>query len=162
MSEAAKNSPGGYRNQDKGQKRKPCIDCVAEGILTNRKAPYPGPRCHSHNRAKKTQRKNVTREQRWEQIYGITAEEYWEIYELQGGVCYICQRAKGTGKRALSVDHCHRTGVVRGLLCLPCNRNILGHARDDIDFFERAIEYLNSPPAVRAIGVRIVPDHKEE
>jgi hypothetical protein len=60
----------------------------------------------------------------------------------------------------LSVDHCHETGIVRGLLCQPCNRDVLGHARDDTEFFERCIEYLNSPPAVNVIGERIVPDPK--
>ena len=89
-------------------------------------------------------------------VYGISAEEYWEIYEFQGGRCAMCRRATGASKK-LSVDHCHATGVVRGLLCLPCNRNVLGHAQDEVEFFERAIDYLNSPPAVMAIGVRVVP-----
>ena len=91
-------------------------------------------------------------------MYGISAEEYYAILELQGGVCYLCRRAKGISK-ALSVDHCHKTGVVRGILCSRCNADVLGHARDDIEFFERCIDYLNSPPAIRAIGVRVVPDH---
>lgn len=143
---------------------KPCIDCVAEGVTTKRKIattkagkPVPGPRCATHHRAKR----NTTRDTAWERrlaaIYGITAAEYWAIHEYQLGRCYLCQRATGVAKR-LSVDHCHESGVVRGLLCLPCNRNVLGHARDEIAFFERAIDYLNSPPAVRAIGLKIVPE----
>ncbi|MBB3752441.1 hypothetical protein FHT44_004953 [Mycolicibacterium sp. BK634] len=161
MSRAAKRPD--YRNQDKAHKRKPCIDCVKEGITTQRKTtdskgnPYPGPRCATHHRLKRAQRKSVTQEQRWLQVYGITAEEYWLIYEEQDGRCAICRRATGASKM-LSVDHDHKSGVVRGLLCLGCNRNVLGHARDEIEFFERAIEYLNAPPAVRAIGVRTVPE----
>jgi hypothetical protein len=46
---------------------------------------------------------------------------------------------------------------VRGLLCTICNAKILGHARDDVDFFYRAIEYLTNPPAVAIIGERAVP-----
>jgi len=157
LSEAAKKSPNGYRHQDKGHKRKPCIDCTAEGITTNRKAPYPGPRCATHNRLKKAQRKTATQEQRWMTVYGITADEYQAIYEHQGGRCFICRRATGA-KKKLSVDHCHETGMVRGLLCLGCNRNVLGHLRDRVDSLERAIEYLTSPPAVEVIGVRIVPE----
>jgi hypothetical protein len=91
------------------------------------------------------------------QVYGITAQEYWAIYEHQGKKCYICQRATGTRKR-LSVDHCHKTGIVRGLLCQRCNRDVLGHLRDDPDAFRRGQEYLRNPPAVMVIGERVVPE----
>lgn len=90
-------------------------------------------------------------------LYGITADEYNAVAAYQRGVCFICQRATGAVRR-LAVDHDHKTGVYRGNLCKSCNRNILGHARDDIRFFMRAIEYLTDPPAVRALGERIVPD----
>lgn len=145
------------KNQDRRHKRKRCIDCVDEGITTSRKAPHPGPRCATHHRAKRAKRNNATREQRWMQIYNISAEEYWLIWDEQNGRCYICERATGTGRKRLSVDHCHETNLIRGLLCLRCNRDILGHARDDTEFFERAIDYLLNPPAVRAIGERYAP-----
>ena len=95
-------------------------------------------------------------------VYGIDASEYAAIMDEQGNVCALCQRAKGTGRRALSVDHDHKTGVVRGCLCMPCNARVLGWARDEIAFFERCIDYLNSPPAVRAIGVRVVPNFEPD
>jgi hypothetical protein len=91
------------------------------------------------------------------QTYGITADEYWAIYRYQLKTCAICQRATGVKKR-LSVDHCHETGVVRGLLCSTCNSRVLGHLRDDVSALERAIDYLQEPPAVRVIGKRITPD----
>ena len=72
-------------------------------------------------------------------VYGLTAEEYWQIYNYQGQRCFICQRATGARKR-LSVDHDHETRIVRGLLCTPCNRNVLGHLRDDKYALQRAIE----------------------
>lgn len=146
-----------HRSQDRNHKRKPCVDCVKEGITTKRKAPHPGPRCATHHRAKRAERKNATWEQRIREIYGITADEYWAIYEYQGGVCYICRRANGKRKR-LSVDHCHKTGTVRGLLCTACNRNVLGHLRDELEAFDRCLDYLESPPAVSVIGIRITPD----
>lgn len=90
------------------------------------------------------------------QVYGITGEEYWAVYRYQLGRCFICERATGTRKR-LSVDHCHETGVVRGLLCQRCNRDVLGHLRDDVAAFERVIDYLQEPPAVRVLGRRYVP-----
>lgn len=76
--------------------------------------------------------------------YGITKADYWNLYEFQGGYCYICRRATGATRR-LTVDHDHATGLVRGLLCRPCN-TMLGHLRDDIDAFQRVIDYLKEPP----------------
>lgn len=92
----------------------------------------------------------------WE-TYGITEEEYWDIYDYQEGHCFICTRANGKRKR-LSVDHCHATGMVRGLLCTSCNRNVLGHLRDDPDALIRGVCYLTAPPALDVIGLRITPD----
>lgn len=139
-----------------------CVDCKKAGIkpgrkLTNSKGKrYPGPRCGEHHRDKKREQSDAARARRWETVYGITADEYWAIYEHQGGVCAICRRATGTYKR-LAVDHDHATGEVRGLCCRSCNRDVLGHARDDIEFFERAISYLLHPPARSVIGRRVVP-----
>ncbi len=86
--------------------------------------------------------------------FGITSEEYFAILEAQGGVCALCNRATGASKR-LAVDHDHRTGLIRGLLCSTDNAKVLGHARDEIEFFERCIDYLTNPPAFRVIGERI-------
>ncbi|ERB55293.1 hypothetical protein N806_29715 [Rhodococcus sp. P27] len=134
-----------------------CIDCESEGITSKRKAPHPGPRCASHHRVRRNTRRTATHAKHIEATYGITTDEYWAIYESQGKVCAICKRANGSRKR-LSVDHDHATGEVRGLLCTPCNRNVLGHLRDDAQALQRAIGYLSSPPARRVIGTRIVPD----
>lgn len=95
------------------------------------------------------------------QTYGISADEYWLIYRYQLGTCAICQRATGVKKR-LSVDHCHATGIVRGLLCSTCNSRVLGHLRDDTEALERAIDYLHHPPATRVIGHRVVPNFDSE
>lgn len=98
-------------------------------------------------------------EQAWaariKRTYGITAEEYEAIKEHQGGVCAICNRANGKTRR-LSVDHDHKTGAIRGILCRPCN-NILGQLRDDAVAALRVVWYLQSPPAPKVIGERVVP-----
>lgn len=52
--------------------------------------------------------------------YGITPGQYDEMLAAQNGVCRLCERPCPSGKR-LAVDHDHDTGVVRGLLCFPCN-----------------------------------------
>lgn len=70
--------------------------------------------------------------------YGITEAEYGQILQLRGGVCAICKKPAH-----FRIDHCHRTGVVRGLLCHPCN-TILGLAKDNPKVFEAAKAYLNS------------------
>lgn len=138
-----------------------CKDCLAEGVETARPAPHPGPRCATHHRAVTAARREAAWAKRLVETYGITAEEYWEIYETQGGRCYICTRANGK-VRKLAVDHDHESGLVRGLLCKPCNRGILGHSRDEIEFFKRAISYLENPPAQRVVGERVAPIHGTE
>ena len=52
--------------------------------------------------------------------YGISLEEFDKVYQTQEGCCKICGR-----ERKLSVDHCHASGRIRGLLCKPCN-SLLG------------------------------------
>lgn len=79
------------------------------------------------------------------------------MYDAQGGRCYICDNPRKRDGKKLSVDHDHVTGMIRGLLCQKCNRDVLGHFRDDITAFERGIGYLLEPPAVKVIGVRIAP-----
>ena len=54
--------------------------------------------------------------------YGITLEQYEEIKLQQKGVCALCGGLSPTGKN-LSVDHDHRDGHIRGLLCDCCNRS---------------------------------------
>jgi hypothetical protein len=78
-------------------------------------------------------------------VYGIQPDDYDRLYVAQEGRCAICRRATGKTRR-LAVDHDHATGKVRGLLCRVCN-SMLGHARDDIEFFVRAVHYLTFPPA---------------
>src|ERR1017187_237434 len=74
--------------------------------------------------------------------YGITSNDYDRILSEQGGVCAICSGGPGD-KRSyrFHVDHCHNTGVVRGLLCSNCNFGI-GHFRDNPERFERVALYL--------------------
>lgn len=106
----------------------------------------PGPRCATHLREFKKAQADARHGVWIEVTYGITSAEYQAIYEAQGGKCYICARANGRSKR-LSVDHDHATGEVRGLLCTPCNRDVLGHLRDSIEALKRAATYLTDPPA---------------
>jgi hypothetical protein len=73
--------------------------------------------------------------------YGITSKQYDEMLHEQDYKCYICQKHEDKLDRSLAVDHCHKTGKVRGLLCGNCNR-FLGQINDDINTAERLVLYL--------------------
>lgn len=72
--------------------------------------------------------------------FGITLSDYEDILKKQNGVCAICHHVSPDG-RQLCVDHCHTTGVVRGLLCSPCNTGI-GLLKEDLVLLKNAIKYL--------------------
>lgn len=78
--------------------------------------------------------------------YGIYLEEYEQMVKEQNNKCLICnQKPNPDGKKhnVLSVDHCHKTNKIRGLLCHLCNRAI-GLFRERIDLIEKALCYLKS------------------
>ena len=75
--------------------------------------------------------------------YGISLEEYESILARQGGKCAICHEPESMPRRKLVVDHCHRTGRVRGLLCGRCNL-ALGMLEDRLDLMESAVLYLKA------------------
>lgn len=74
--------------------------------------------------------------------FGITVEDYRAMFEKQGGVCAICG-APPPNKRGFHVDHDHKTGKIRGLLCHHCNVGI-GNLRDSIDMLRKALAYLEA------------------
>lgn len=141
-----------------------CKDCQAEwdrgaAIRPPEAGPHPrirpiieksGGRCYTHWNKEKRRRKAEAHAARVEKVYGLQRGQYEKLYEGQGGRCYICQRATGATRR-LSVDHDHKTGYVRGLLCRPCN-SLLGHIRDDTLVARRIQWYLMNPPAHQILG----------
>lgn len=83
--------------------------------------------------------------------YGITIGDYMRMHNDQNGLCAICKKPETTvirGKEvSLSVDHCHSTGAVRGLLCRPCNQAI-GSMKHDRSILLAAIDYLDKSEAL--------------
>lgn len=73
--------------------------------------------------------------------YGITPEQYADMLSQQEERCAICQRDLDLG-RDTCVDHCHKTGIVRGILCSNCNYG-LGQFKDNQDVLREAIKYLD-------------------
>jgi hypothetical protein len=79
-------------------------------------------------------------------MYGIDYATYKQMLADQNCACAICEKIETDVDsfgipRHMPVDHCHTTGVVRGLLCGPCNR-ALGSFKDDIAILKKAIAYL--------------------
>lgn len=73
--------------------------------------------------------------------YGLTKEQYLKMFEEQKGQCAICPTKQSEHRTKLNIDHCHKTGKVRGLLCHKCNI-LLGKANDDAEILRKAIRYL--------------------
>lgn len=86
--------------------------------------------------------KNITEAIRLRNCYGITLEEHGKMFKKQKGKCIGCLRHQSKLTRVLGVDHDHKTGKVRGLLCNDCNQ-VLGRAKDDVKILKRLIKYLN-------------------
>lgn len=78
-------------------------------------------------------------------LYGITSIQFKALTIAQQHRCAVCRKRK-----KLCVDHCHKTGVVRMLLCTQCNL-ALGHLYDDPKLLERAAKLLRNPPAQKII-----------
>ena len=94
--------------------------------------------CHNARTRETVQRRHgSTRHYHLTRRYGIGAEEVDALLAGQGGVCAICKRVPTSPH----VDHCHRTGKVRGILCGPCNQG-LGQFQDDVEVVGEALNYL--------------------
>lgn len=81
----------------------------------------------------------------FKKFYGITLEDYYKLFKKQKGLCKICKqpetRKVNNKITKLHIDHNHKTGKVRGLLCSNCNIG-LGNLKDSIILLKRAIKYL--------------------
>lgn len=73
--------------------------------------------------------------------FGITIEDYNQMFDDQEGCCAICGKHQSEFKTVFAVDHDHETCEVRGLLCSKCNIGI-GNLQDNIIILEKAIKYL--------------------
>lgn len=117
-----------------------CANCG--GALEGRQKRWCSPECSKEN----------ARKLRLESQFSITPEEYDDILREQGGGCGICGRPPKDGKRH-AVDHDHKTGFVRGLLCFMCNKRVLGARTAEV--LVKTAAYVTDPPARRVIGDRV-------
>lgn len=126
----------GEKHTLKQQSLKRCTNCkevldvdMFGGNGGGRRNPRCRP-CHNELTKESRRRRNMMK------LYGLTGEDYGRMSSLQSGRCKICNE-----ESKLVIDHCHETGVVRGLLCAHCNA-MLGFARDNVKFMLSGIEYL--------------------
>ena len=68
--------------------------------------------------------------------YGLTKDLFLEMFAAQGGLC-----ALHCGRAAIAVDHCHKTGKIRKLLCKPCN-TALGFIKENFDVALSLAKYI--------------------
>jgi hypothetical protein len=112
---------------------------------------------HAKSKAKTNRSKNKDKyaavKKKWQQAnpdkiraialkynFNISLEKYSQMLQSQHGVCAICRITPEEGTW-MCVDHDHKSGAIRGLLCGPCNK-MLGFARDNEETLESAISYL--------------------
>jgi len=74
--------------------------------------------------------------------FGVTTEQYDEMLARQNGGCAICGKTNPNGHR-LAIDHNHRSGKVRGLLCRNCN-SAIGQLLDSPELIRKAADYVES------------------
>ena len=95
-------------------------------------------------------KKVSARDARLKRLYGLEPGEYEKVLAYQDGVCYICKHTPKEGKN-LHVDHNHKSGQTRGLLCWQDNA-ALGKFKDDSDRLQNALLYIKNPPVSAALG----------
>lgn len=128
-----------------------CAWSTCPEVVTDRKyCEAHAERCRAYSRKfrdslSKEERARRYRDAQLRTLYGISLDEYEEMLLSQRGLCKICELPERHMKRgkvcALSVDHDHKTGVVRGLLCNNCNR-ALGLFGENASVLESARRYL--------------------
>jgi hypothetical protein len=83
----------------------------------------------------------ASRRSHLKRAFGITPEQFDELFLKQDNKCAICRTDTPSG-RGWHVDHCHASGKIRGILCHHCNV-ILGHAKDSASKLQACVGYLN-------------------
>lgn len=126
-----------YRNH--GNQCKPCLNIQAKNwVIKNPERRKAISKRHYDKQAHRVRRQWVLR-----RYFNMSIERYEEMLKEQEGKCAICSRIPdGSEKRKLAVDHDHKSGTVRALLCGECNRG-LGLFKDDPELMQKAAKYLN-------------------
>lgn len=125
--------------------RNECKKCYSERSSSWAKKNNYKYQTDRYNKLDEEKKKNITKEQRENnkkhkifKKYGLTILQYNKMVKNQGNKCKICSE---NFEKTPCIDHDHKTGRVRGLLCSKCN-SLLGFAKDNIKILNNAIAYL--------------------
>lgn len=124
-----KNSRGGLQGR--------CKSCATKASMVSRQ--------HNGGAAYRDyQKSQADKRYEWKlrTKYGLSIEQYNELRKRQGYKCAICGKKEGAHR--FDVDHDHKTGEVRGLLCRFCNRLLLRYLRDDRGRALGLVHYLTN------------------
>jgi len=141
----ARDVPPGQRYCPDCDSTKPLGDFPLNRADSTGYANYCKPCHNARGKALKQRLHGGWREYLLRHRYGIGQADVDELLAAQGGVCAICGAADPK-----HVDHDHRTGRVRGILCFNCNGG-LGQFRDSPEFLAGAITYLKVTTWQRAL-----------
>lgn len=127
-----------------------CLKCKSEKDLSNF-GPQNGKKANEHNIYPycKECLSNDQRSKKVGEYDNFSDEKYKQMLINQNYECKVCKEEimysnkKENKSKTACIDHDHKTGKVRGLLCQTCNRAI-GLLKDDINILQRAIDYLAS------------------
>lgn len=116
-------------------------ECMSKGLNNNKRRLYA-----ENSKNEKDKALISSWKYRIKTTYGITPEDYYKLFKSQNGRCAICGqietiRNRGNNISRLSIDHDHKTGKIRGLLCHACNRG-LSCFKDNSFRLIKAIKYL--------------------
>ena len=129
-----------YRLWGKKTPRRTCIACHKRSQLKT----YAK---HGRKKYRVTEKdKEYRRKWALAKRYGLSPKDYDCILQAQGGGCAICGQHP-SASRNLPVDHCHKTGEVRGVLCDPCNVG-LSKFKENTRLIAAAYKYLKASEAV--------------
>jgi hypothetical protein len=94
----------------------------------------------SNKKSRKANPQSINRSLRKARLkrYGLTEKAYTNLFVEQGGVCAVC---KQSDSKALTIDHCHNTGIIRGLLCSACNK-AEGLLKSDSNIIRALADYV--------------------
>lgn len=135
-----------YKKIGPSSERETCVKCGNNPQARNGRGGFIA-LCQKCKAARQNEEKGIDhwRDGHYKRNYGITLEEYNDAAASQSGLCKICNKPnQWRGSDRLVVDHSHKTGLFRGLLCHHCN-SLLGHSFDDPLILSRAIDYLKTP-----------------
>ena len=100
----------------------------------------------AYNKSRYTYDIELSRTKHLKRTYGMAPEKYITLFDAQHGVCAACGQPETTNDprtkqiKNLQIDHCHKTGKVRALLCKECN-NALGLLHDDVERIRLLLSY---------------------